>query len=116
MDVSSSSGMARADIQQIMDRIKQFSEKTKSSASLAEPTESGSFGQILSQAESFIDKSNSLQNTAEATNQAWITGANNVSVSQVVVAAEKSRLAMEGLVTVRNKILESYREIMNMQI
>ena len=46
----------------------------------------------------------------------YISGDANVSLSQVVVASEKSKLAFEGLIVVRNKCLESYKEIMNMPV
>lgn len=118
MEINTSANM-RSDIQEIMNRIREFSQKNTTNQALpTEPVaaEKGGFSQMLSQAESYVDQVSAAQSSSEEVNKAWLTGTGNVSVAQVVVAAEKSRLAMEGLVTVRNKLLESYREIMNMQV
>ncbi len=40
----------------------------------------------------------------------------SIPVHQVTIALEEARLAVELAVQIRNKVVESYREIMNMQL
>jgi flagellar hook-basal body complex protein FliE len=48
--------------------------------------------------------------------QSYMTGDSNVSISQVMMSTMKSKLAFEGLLVVRNKLLDAYKEIMNMPV
>ena len=75
-----------------------------------------SFDDVMSVAKSAFTEVNHLQAQSEKVRDAYISGDSSVSMSQVVMASEKSKLAFEGLVTVRNKILEAYKEIMNMPV
>ena len=43
-------------------------------------------------------------------------GDENVSLVDVMIAGQKSRVAFSALVEVRNKLLSAYQEIMNMQV
>lgn len=108
------------DIQQLMDRIRHFTETPKNEPKVSALPDSKTSGQtfsgVLSSASQLIDQVAQVNQNAETVAQGWITGSDNRSLSDVVLAAEKSRLAMEGLVTVRNKVLEAYKEIMNMQV
>ena len=52
----------------------------------------------------------------EKLKNAYVAGDSSVSMAQVILSSQKSKLAFEGLVTVRNKILEAYKDIMNMPV
>lgn len=107
---------SRADINEIISKIREVSNKTKifsEPTSLAEPSQ---FESVLSIAKNAVSDVNQMQMNSESLKTAFISGEGNVSMSQVVVAAQKSKLAFEGLVAVRNKILEAYKEIMNMPV
>ena len=43
-------------------------------------------------------------------------GQPGVSLTQVMVAAEKSSIAFEAMTQVRNKLVDAYKEIMNMPV
>lgn len=108
---------SRADINELMSKLREvsnkssiFTEKTQSN------TATSGFDNILSVAKDAISHVNQLQTISDATNSAYISGDGSATMSQVIVATQKSKLAFEGLIAVRNKILESYKEIMNMQI
>lgn len=113
----------RSDIAEMLDRIRDISSKTNAFTNTpltkttvnATQTE-GPFSSIMSSVKNAVMTVNQIQQQSEHTKQAYIVGDPNISLSQVVVASEKSKLALEGLMTVRNKILESYKEIMNMQV
>ncbi len=51
---------------------------------------------------------------AEAVNN--LQGGDNVSLHQAVIAMEEANVSFQLLVEVRNKMLEAYKEVMQMQI
>jgi flagellar hook-basal body complex protein FliE len=64
---------------------------------------------------SAVDSVNQQQNAAKELQTAYARG-EDVSLTDVVISMQKSSVAFEATVQVRNKILESYREIMSMAI
>ena len=115
MDISGISA-ARSDISEMISKIREITNKSSALSEIKSPDESSSFGRVMEVAKNSLGSVNNLQVESEAVKNAYITGDKAVSLSQVVVAAQKSKLAFEGLIAVRNKILEAYKEIMNMPI
>lgn len=79
---------------------------------MTQPVEkpAGKFKDVLSE---FVDSVNSLQKQASATEQSFLKG--EVSdVHQVMIAVEEASVAFELLMEIRNKLLESYQQIMRM--
>jgi flagellar hook-basal body complex protein FliE len=72
-----------------------------------------SFGDVLSQS---INSVNNTQQTAAALKTSFEMGDPNVSLSEVMIASQKSKLAFSAMVEVRNKFLEAYKEVMNMPV
>lgn len=113
----------RADIAEMLDRIRDVSSRTNAfhnqqptALAKLEPASEGPFQTIMSAVKNAMGHVSSVQSQSDQLKESYLMGDQNVSLSQVVVAAQKSKLALEGLMTVRNKILESYKEIMNMQV
>lgn len=71
-----------------------------------------SFGQYLSDA---IGSVNTLQQQAEQASADLATGKLE-DISQVVLAAEKATVALQLTIQIRNRVLESYQEMMRMQV
>ena len=59
---------------------------------------------------------NSMQLDSREKQQAFDMGDKNLSLVDVMVAKEKSGIAFEATVQVRNKLLEAYKQIMNMPV
>lgn len=78
----------------------------------ANSTSGQSFGQMLSDA---LENVNDLQKKADQASTDLATGRIE-DISQVVIAAEKASVALQLTVQVRNKMLESYQEMMRMQV
>ena len=74
--------------------------------------ESQGFAGILKDALLSVD---GLQKEADKLTEAFISGA-SVEIHDVMLAAEKARLALDLTVSIRNKLVEAYQEIMRMQI
>jgi flagellar hook-basal body complex protein FliE len=70
------------------------------------------FGQFLTDA---LDNVNELQKKADQASTDLATGRIE-DISQVVIAAEKAAIALQLTIQVRNKMLESYQEMMRMQV
>ncbi len=56
------------------------------------------------------------QQSAQSKAQAYQLGDDKVSLEDVMISLQKASLAMQGMVQVRNRLVESYREVMNMQV
>jgi len=56
------------------------------------------------------------QNTAQSKAQAYQLGDDKTTLEDVMISLQKANLAMQGMVQVRNRLVEAYREVMNMQV
>lgn len=78
------------------------------------PADGGAnFSSLLSQS---IDKVNGMQQDAATMTKGFVMGSADVSLPEVMIAKSKASLAFEGMVQVRNKVVEAYQEIMRMQV
>ena len=75
-------------------------------------TKGTSFGDFMNDA---IAKVNDLQVQSSQKTQDFITGVSD-DIHSVVIAGSKADLALQMTLQVRNKVMEAYKEIMNMQI
>ena len=56
------------------------------------------------------------QNEASSLQQEFQMGNSSVSLEETMVSAEKARLGFTAAVSVRNRLVQAYSEIMNMQV
>lgn len=104
MDISSLSGILSADY---MDAVTQ-------NTLLAEEAQEN-FDSVLASAMNVLNETNDLQNDAQAAKVQFALGeAENPHDMQI--AAAKAYQALQYTTAVRDKMIEAYREIMNMQI
>ena len=71
-----------------------------------------SFGDTLKE---FVHDVDQMQKNADIQVERYATGELR-DIHQVMIAAEKANLSLQLLVEIRNKMMESYREIMRMQL
>ncbi len=71
------------------------------------------FGALM---QASLEKVNSLQQSATVAAQAYESGQGNVDITSVMVEVQKAGLAFKAMTEVRNKLVEAYREVMNMQM
>lgn len=96
-------GLSMAGIQP----IQQITEKSVTPAE-----QETSFSEVLKNA---VDEVNSLQQQSSDMKTQLLTGQVQ-DLHQVMIAAEKSSLAFQLTVQIRNKVVEAYQEIMRMQV
>jgi flagellar hook-basal body complex protein FliE len=75
-------------------------------------TDESSFGSLLGR---MVEEVNARQNNASEVVRSLQAGG-DVSLHQAVIAMEEASISFQLMVEVRNKLLESYQELMRMQI
>lgn len=112
----------RSDIAEMLAKMRDISTKSKifDEKSNVNPLnfegKVNGFDNTLSLVKNAFDTVNNVQAQSEQIKTAYLSGDTSVSMAQVVMASQKSKLAFEGLITVRNKLLDAYKEIMNMGV
>lgn len=86
---------------------------TNLAAPAAKESEPPAFGSLLKTA---VDNINGLSKESSRLSEAYIKGDPNVDITRVMVASQKSSIATTAMIQVRNKVVESYKEIMNMPV
>ncbi|MDN3610670.1 flagellar hook-basal body complex protein FliE [Vibrio ostreicida] len=71
------------------------------------------FGALLNNA---INNVNGLSKTSSNLQMRFDRGDEDVSLSDVMIARNKSSVAFEATIQVRNKLVEAYKELMNMPV
>lgn len=90
-------------------RVPQSLDTQPADKSSAQPQFSSMFKQAL-------DNVNELQSTSGQLQEAYVRGDSNIDITRVMVASQKSSIAFKAVVEVRNKLVESYTDIMNMPV
>lgn len=90
-----------------------ISEAAKKSST--QTSSDGSFGSVLSSAMNMVNETNDYQNQAESAEVQFALG-ESTSTHDLLVAQEKANVALQYTVAVRDKVLDAYNQIMNMQI
>ncbi|WP_027705526.1 MULTISPECIES: flagellar hook-basal body complex protein FliE [Zymobacter] len=84
-----------------------------SAAQISNAQEGLSFSDTLKNS---LDRIDGMRKSADAKGQAYARGDKNVQLNDVMVDMQKGSLALQMGVEVRNKVVTSYKEIMNMQV
>ncbi len=71
------------------------------------------FSDVLSRA---LDGVSDAQNTADDLRTRFDLGDRSLSLSDVMISAQKASLSFEAAVQVRNRFVDAYRSIMQMQV
>ncbi|MGE5294495.1 MAG: flagellar hook-basal body complex protein FliE [Solirubrobacterales bacterium] len=79
------------------------------------PAASSEFMEAVKTAGDGLSKMNGLQQAADTSIQDLLTGKNN-DITSVVSAVAKADVGFQVLVGVRNKLIEAYKQTMNMQL
>jgi flagellar hook-basal body complex protein FliE len=83
------------------------------SQAIAPKNDAGGFADLLKDS---LGKVNELQQTSNSMAQGFERGSDEFSLAEVMVAKQKSGIAFQATLQVRNKLVESYKEVMSMSI
>lgn len=73
-------------------------------------------GGFAEELRSTLVRVNDIQQTAKAEGMALQSGEEGVSLDEVMVDMQKASVAFEMSVQIRNRLVNAYKEIMNMQV
>lgn len=104
LPVSAASGVQR--IGQAQDAI-----KSRAASPAQDSAKNGSFGDLVN---NFIDQTNATQMQSDVAIQDFATGKTD-NVQQVVLALAKADMSFQLFMEIRNKLIDSYNELMRMQ-
>ncbi|MFO1368067.1 MAG: flagellar hook-basal body complex protein FliE [Marinagarivorans sp.] len=71
------------------------------------------FGDVMSQA---VNKVNEVQQASSTLSESYIRGDRSVDISDVMIASQKASVAFSAMTQVRNKLVDAYKDIMNMPV
>ena len=93
----------------------QYINEALSSSKNAQTDSESAFSSLLSSAMSMINETNTLSNAANAEQMNFALGYTD-NTHDLLIAQQKAALSLQYTVAVKNKVLEAYKELMNMQI
>ncbi len=107
--------MSEMNIQAVLQQIRSVSARIQPPAGETPAVEKprDTFTHLLKQS---VESINRQQKQAAALTRAWQLGDPNVTLSEVMIASEKASVSFEAAKQVRNKLVEAYRDIMNMPL
>ena len=82
-------------------------------APAAPATPGVNFADVL---KSSLDSVAKVQANSEAMQKAFVLGDNSVSLSDTMISMQKASINLQATVQVRNKVVQAYNDIMNMQV
>ena len=87
-------------------------------AGLREPNQAaqtgkGDFAELL---KASLDGVAQAQAKSEAMQKAFVLGDNSVSLSDTMISMQKASISLQTTIQVRNKVVQAYNDIMNMQV
>ena len=105
-----------SDVTSISNLTTQYINEALGSATGTEETNNGvAFSSLLSSAMKMVNETNTLSNAANAEQMNFALGYSD-NTHDLAIAQQKAALSLQYTVAVKNKVLEAYKEIMNMQI
>jgi flagellar hook-basal body complex protein FliE len=72
-----------------------------------------SFGDLMTQA---VSKVNEVQQHSSSMAESYEKGVAGVDITDVMIASQKAAVSFQAMVQVRNKLVDAYRDVMNMPI
>jgi flagellar hook-basal body complex protein FliE len=101
--------MSNMDINQVLAQMRIARDQARSTSVQAKsPVD---FSALLKDS---IDKVNDTQQQADKLAQAFETGETDASLAEVMISLQKANVSFQAMVQVRNKLVEAYKDVMNM--
>lgn len=104
--------MSEMNVNQVLAQMRAMSLEASSSSNKVSDSGGGAdFAAMLKQS---IGAVNDTQQTAGKMTEAFQTGDANISLAEVMVASQKASVSFQAMLQVRNKLVEAYKDVMNM--
>ena len=111
-DLTSSIGLTSDYINKVLGTA---TDKTNAVPNSGETETSEAFSSMLDSAMKLLDETNTLANNADTAQMNFAMGYSD-NIHDLIIAQQKASLSLQYTVAIKNQLLSSYKEIMNMQI
>jgi flagellar hook-basal body complex protein FliE len=101
--------MSDMNINQVLAQMRAMS--LQASGQVQEKSGNTGFADLLQQS---ISSVNDFQQSAGKIAEAFETGASNIRLADVMVATQKANVSFQATLQIRNKLVEAYKDVMNM--
>ena len=108
--------MNTIDVNGLLSQMRALTEQARlqpRAPAIAETSKTADFGSLLRKS---IDGVSSSQNTASALADKFERGDPGADIGSVMVALQRADLSFRAVTEVRNKLVDAYKDIMNMQV
>lgn len=112
--------MNNLDIDQVLARMRAIGDQARSTAIRPQTADfaeasgtrpAADFSELLKES---IDKVNETQMQANKLANAFETGTSEVSLAEMMISLQKASVSFQAMTQVRNKLVDAYKDIMNM--
>lgn len=103
--------MSEMNVNQVLAQMRAMSLEASGKVPETESGGNADFAALLKQS---IDSVNDTQQTSGKMTNAFETGDSSVSLAEVMMATQKASVSFQAMVQVRNKLVEAYKDVMNM--
>lgn len=107
--------MADIDVNQIMVQMRAMAAAAQS-VNTAQPAAAAQGADFASLLKNSVDQVNATQQQATGMAEAFARGDTNTDLTEVMVAMQKASLSFQAMTQVRNKLVEAYKDVMNMPV
>jgi len=109
--------ISQANVQSMIETLRAYQTQSTGTSSMVNEPSTTKVGQptFFDSVKNALDKVNEADVKADAMTEAYDRG-EEVPLTEVVLSMQKSSLAFEATLQVRNKVMKAYEEIMNMPV
>lgn len=104
--------MSTPEISQVLAQMRVMRAQAASAAEVS-PTGGNDFGDMLQRS---IEAVNETQQKANVLRSDFEKGAPGLDLADVMIAVQKSSVSFQAMVEVRNKLVDAYKDVMNMPV
>lgn len=105
--------MSTPEISQVLAQMRVLQAQATQRQPEVEQASNANFGDLLKNS---IDAVNETQQASSDLKTKFEHGVEGVDLAQVMVASQKANLSFQAMVEVRNKLVDAYKDVMNMPI
>jgi len=104
--------MSTPEINQVLAQMRVVTAQASGGIAVTEPP-NNEFGDLLKRS---IDAVNDTQQQATSLRTAFERGEEGLDLADVMIAVQKSSVSFQAMVEVRNKLVDAYKDVMNMPV
>jgi len=105
--------MSTPEINQVLAQMRVMAAQSQGAVPAMEEAGAPAFGDLLKNS---INAVNDVQQASGQLKTAFELGDPDVDLAQVMIASQKASVSFQAMVQVRNKLVEAYKDVMNMPV